>query len=115
MSELCEGPIGTGRAGIDSPSRSAPHAAHPSVSVRIYIPTALLEPYVTFFYFVEADQPLQDFLYPEWGNVRFAMQGDWMVQVPGFNTPAKQEAVLYGPTDRHGVVTTSGGKTIGSG
>ncbi len=84
------------------------------MSVRIYRPAAALEPYVTF-YFVEADEPLHDFLYPEWGNVRFAMRGNWKVQVPGFHAPNKQEAVLFGPTDRHGAITTSGGKTIGFG
>lgn len=76
---------------------------------------AALEPYVTFFYFVEADHPLRDFLYPEWGNVRFAMSGDWMLQVPGFHSPDVQQAVLCGPTDRHGAITTSGGKIIGFG
>ena len=58
------------------------------VSVRIYPPQARLQSYVTFFYFVEAAAPLTDFLYPEWGNVRFALSGTWRVQMPGFHDPA---------------------------
>ena len=85
------------------------------VSVEIYRPSVALEGYVTFFYVVEAPGSLTDFLYPEWGNVRFAIHGDWAVQVPGYPAPSKQEVVLYGPTDRHGAITTTGGKTIGFG
>ena len=85
------------------------------VSVNIYRPSPALRGYVTFFYVVETTSPLTDFLYPEWGNVRFAIRGDWAVQVPGFEAPARQLASLYGPTDRHGAITTSGGKSVGFG
>jgi AraC-like DNA-binding protein len=93
----------------------ATRPADGGVSVRIYPPQARLQSYVTFFYFVEAAAPLTDFLYPEWGNVRFAISGEWHVRMPGFDDPAPQTAVLFGPTDRHGEITTSGGKTIGFG
>jgi AraC-like DNA-binding protein len=86
-----------------------------SVVVRIYRPQLRLQPYVTFFYFVEAGGPLTDFLYPEWGNVRFAINGNWHVAMPGFDNSAQQTAVLFGPTDRHGKIVTDGGKTIGFG
>ncbi len=85
------------------------------VAVRIYRPLLRLQPYVTFFYFVEATGPLTDFLYPEWGNVRFAIDGNWHVAMPGYDDPAPQTAVLFGPTDRHGKIVTDGGKTIGFG
>jgi AraC-like DNA-binding protein len=83
--------------------------------VHIRRPSDALEGYVTFFYVVEADGPLTDFLYPEWGNVRFALAGPWRVEMPGFPAPQRQEAVLYGPTDRQGLVTGGGGRTIGFG
>lgn len=90
-------------------------SADPDVSVRVYRPSGRLESYVTFYYVVEVAGPLTDFLYPEWGNVRFAISGEWLVRMPGVSSPAPQTAVLFGPTDRHGIISTSGGKTIGFG
>ena len=102
-------------ASFPSSPRAADSASTPAVSVRVYRPSPALEGYVTFFYVVEANVPLRDFLYPEWGNVRFALSGAWHVELPGLDAPAVQETVLYGPTDRPGAVTTPGGKTIGFG
>lgn len=85
------------------------------VSVYIVRPRVDLQSYVTFFYMVTSAGPLTDFLYPEWGNVRFALSGDWMVSVPGVENKAPQTAALFGPTDRHGVVRTNGGTIIGFG
>ena len=96
------------------PARDAPEPGS-GVAVNIYRPQLQLQSYVTFFYFVEADGPLSDFLYPEWGNVRFALRGDWHVAMPGFDNVAPQTAVLFGPTDRHGKIVTGGGKTVGFG
>ncbi len=89
---------------------------HPgSVAVRVQVPCPVLQPYVTFFYFVKADGPLTDFLYPEWGNVRFAVRGNWLVRMPGEYSTAPQIEGLFGPTDRHGEIVTGGGKTVGFG
>lgn len=85
------------------------------VSVTVVIPAVELQSYVTFFYVVDCARPLTDFLYPEWGNVRFAIAGEWMVRTPGDRNEDRQTAALFGPTDRHGAVETSGGKTIGFG
>ena len=85
-----------------------------AVSVRIYLPSAALQTYVTFYYAVESAGPLTDFLYPEWGNIRFVIAGAWQVRTPGFDDPP-QFAGLYGPTDRHGQIVTFGGKTFGFG
>jgi hypothetical protein len=90
-------------------------ATQGDVVARFYVPQERLQPYVTFFYFVEAIGPLTDFLYPEWGNVRFAAAGRWHVDMPGFPDPVPQTAVLFGPTDRHGRIETSGGTTFGFG
>ncbi|CAM3305609.1 AraC family transcriptional regulator [Sphingomonas antarctica] len=84
-------------------------------AVRIYRPQPRLQSYITFFYVVEASAGLTDFLYPEWGNIRFAVAGEWHVDIPGFENSASQTAALFGPTDRHGKIVTSGGKTIGFG
>jgi AraC-like DNA-binding protein len=86
------------------------------ISVRIYRPATALQSYVTFYYFVESAVPLTDFLYPEWGNVRFGITGEWLVRLPGETNTEPQLSVLFGPTDRHGeIVTVTGGKTIGFG
>ena len=98
---------------ISARPKSAP--GDPPVAVRIYRPDQRLEPYVTFFYFVEAGAPLQDFLYPEWGNVRLVLDGEWTVQIPGFEKSDSHGAVLFGPTDHCGLIETTGGKSLGFG
>lgn len=87
----------------------------PQVSVSIHRPVARLEGYVTFFYFVTVDGPLADFLYPEWGNVRFATAGRWDVRMQGFEMPTPATTSLFGPTDRPGRIDTPGGRCIGFG
>lgn len=85
------------------------------VRVGIHRPSAALEPYVTFYYFVTATTPIVDFLYPEWGNVRLALAGEWQVAVPGHYERVPLPAVLFGPTDRRSVVTAGPGRMIGFG
>ncbi len=85
------------------------------VSVRVYLPAPELRSYVTFYYFVEAFGPLTDFLYPEWGNVRLSVAGDWTVINDPRDPAAPHERVLFGPTDRRGRIVTGGGKTVGFG
>ena len=88
---------------------------HGPVQVRIFRPCEALQSYLTFFYFVEADGPLVDFLYPEWGNVRFARAGTWSIVMPGHYPPGPQGQHLYGPTDRTGRVESEGGQIFGFG
>lgn len=86
-----------------------------SVAVRIYRPCVEHQPYVTFYYMLEVPGPLTDFLYPEWGNVRFAVRGSWEVEVPGLPATGPQQRALFGPTDRHSLVRTGGGMVVGFG
>ena len=85
------------------------------VSVSIHQPCPQLRGYITFFYFVAVDGPLTDFLYPEWGNVRFATAGRWTVRMQGFESPTPATTSLFGPTDRPGRIETQGGRCIGFG
>ncbi|WP_337189350.1 helix-turn-helix domain-containing protein [Phenylobacterium sp.] len=87
----------------------------PQVSVRVGYPHPDLQPYVTFYYFVEAAGPLTDFLYPEWGNVRLNVSGDWMVLNDPRDPAVPAQRVLFGPTDRRGKIVTGGGKSVGFG
>lgn len=90
-------------------------ASHDAVTVRIHVPAPALQPYVTFYHFAEVAGPLEDFLYPEWANVRFALAGQWDVRMPRRAAPTPQQGALFGPTDRHGKVVTDGGRTFGFG
>lgn len=85
------------------------------VSVRIRLPAPELRAFVTFYYFVEAFEPLTDFLYPEWGNVRFSISGEWMVLNDPRDPAVAARSVLFGPTDRRGKIVTTGGATTGFG
>lgn len=84
-------------------------------SVRIYLPAEELRGYVTFYYFVETSGPLSDFLYPEWGNVRFAVSGEWRAEMAGVYPSEQHFNCIFGPTDRCGRVTASEGKVVGFG
>lgn len=97
-------------------SQGAPEREEtPQVSVRVYYPHEDLQRYVTFYYFVESAGPLTDFLYPEWGNVRLNVSGDWMVLNDPRDPAVPAQRVLFGPTDRRGKIVTGGGKTVGFG
>ncbi len=84
----------------------------PVVSIRR--PGAALASYVTFSYVVTAACALTDFLYPEWGNVRFALAGDWHVTMPSYPAVPQIETV-FGPTDRCGTVEATSGRMAGFG
>lgn len=92
-----------------------PQSDREGVSVRVFVPAPALQAYVTFYYFVEAFGPLTDFLYPEWGNVRLAIAGDWRVINDLRDGVGPHDRVLFGPTDRCGEIVTDGGKTVGFG
>lgn len=101
----------TAPAGAGADGQGPPGA----VSVRVYLPAPPLRAYVTFYYFVEAFGPLTDFLYPEWGNVRLAITGDWTVVNDPRDGASRHNRTLFGPTDRCGQIVTGGGKTVGFG
>lgn len=86
-----------------------------AVTVSIHRPAAALDPFVTFYYFVSATRAIGDFLYPEWGNVRLALSGEWQMAVAGGYDRVPTPAVLFGPTDRRGVVSAGPGRMIGFG
>jgi methylphosphotriester-DNA--protein-cysteine methyltransferase len=105
---------GVSRHGM-SMGDETPQAGDAGVSVRIHLPDPQLQAYVTFYYFVEASGRLTDFLYPEWGNVRLRIHGEWTVLNDPRDGTLPHEYALYGPTDRRGIVVAEGGKTVGFG
>lgn len=82
------------------------------VDVRIGLPAPVLAGYVTFYYVVTAAGPVSDFLYPEWGNLRFNLYGDMVAMLPGLYPAGQQLATLFGPTDRAAEVTSTGASRI---
>lgn len=84
-------------------------------SVRIYFPDEPLQSFVTFYYFVECSEPLEDFLYPEWGNVRFPVRGAWYMELADRYPGAAIGPALFGSTDRAARIVSSYGKTVGFG
>ena len=87
----------------------------PKAAVRIALPDPRLSSYVTFYYFVEAFEPVVDFLYPEWGNVRLSLRGDWRVLNDPRDPDVPGDRTLFGPTDRCGRIVTTGGAIAGFG
>jgi len=86
-----------------------------TTSVRIYLPDERLRSFATFYYFVECAGPLEDFLYPEWGNVRFSLSGSWWVESTQTRAAMPQIGALFGPTDRAAKAISCGGKSAGFG
>lgn len=84
-------------------------------SVRIRLPDERVQPFATFYYFVDVVGPLEDFLYPEWGNVRFWLSGDWWVDSRELRRSVPRHGSLFGPTDRAMRVVTHDGSTAGFG
>ncbi|WP_068078186.1 helix-turn-helix domain-containing protein [Novosphingobium lentum] len=99
----------------DAGDHTAVAAGTSDVHVRISPPPPPLEGYVTFSYVVEAAGPVSDFLYPEWGNVRFNLDGDMVAEMPGSYEPGLQLATLFGPTDRAATIRSTGGRIAGFG
>ncbi|OSZ72737.1 hypothetical protein CAP39_05380 [Sphingomonas sp. IBVSS1] len=93
-----------------APARqSQPLAAAPAEpQVCFALPAPALRPLITTYYRVVAPAPLEDYLHPEWGNIRFSIRGQWTVTRPGCNDPTPERASLFGPTDRTGMVRTPG-------
>ena len=85
--------------------------------VRFYLPAVPLRPLITSYYIVDAPGPLADFTHPEWGNIRFLLQGDMRFgTVDGHDmAPPPAPAVIFGPTDRTRRFDSQGGLTIGVG
>ena len=85
------------------------------MDVRILFPDERLRSYATFYYFVDCSGPLEDFLYPEWGNIRFSVEGSWWVEARQSRSTMPDAGALFGPTDRAFRVTSPGGRCAGLG
>lgn len=88
-------------AGIDPPD------------LRLRRPAPELADLIGGYFFVTATAPFHDWLYPDWGNIRFALGGEWSVGVLNAHGPEEPGGHLYGPTDRWTRVSGDAGRGAG--
>jgi len=79
----------------------------------VHEPAGPLVEVVTAYYFTTAAGPFRDRLYPDWGNIRFALEGEWSVEARNASGPEEPGGTLYGPTDRWSEVRCGGGRGAG--
>ena len=89
------------------------------LSIRFCVPRAALAPDVTSFYLLDcAGDGVDDWLHPEWANIRFAIRGSWAWGVAGERGPPARmgEATLFGPMAKAArIIGTPGAIVIGLG
>ena len=75
-----------------------------AVAVHFFMPSAALAPYVSTYYLTEsnlaADDAIEDWLHPEWANLRFSSGGDWSSGLGDDPLQPMSAAILTGPTSR---------------
>ena len=75
-----------------------------AVIVRFFMPSVALAPYVSTYYLIEgnlaADDAVEDWLHPEWANLRFSTGGDWSSGLGADSLQPLAPAILTGPTSR---------------
>lgn len=74
-----------------------------AVSVRFFMPSPALAPYITTYYLVEVSLPddlavVEDWLHPEWGNLRITKGGNWQAAIGAGDLVDGPRVVASGPT-----------------
>lgn len=96
----------------DGPMRDA-------FSIRFRVPQPALAPHVTSFYLLDcAADGVDDWLHPEWANIRFAIEGNWAWAAAGERGPPQwlADATLFGPMAKAArIIGTPGARVIGVG
>ena len=73
-----------------------------AVSVRFFMPSPALAPYVTTYYLTEVDLPagetIEDWLHPEWANLRFGSNASWHGAIGAAPLAAVPRFAATGPT-----------------
>lgn len=73
-----------------------------AVAVRFFMPSPQLAPYISTFYLTEVNLPagetLQDWLHPEWANLRFARNDLWRAGIGAQPLRAAPSYIASGPT-----------------
>lgn len=78
------------------------HSPGEAVKVRFFLPSPALAPYITTYYLTEVDlapaATIEDWLHPEWGNLRFARNDGWSAAIGAGPLAPIPHFVATGPT-----------------
>jgi AraC-like DNA-binding protein len=75
--------------------------------LRFHLPDPGLRDCISSYYALEVgNDAIDDRLHPEWGNIRFALCGDWSWSLTGGVDPSPS-ATLFGPTGKSARITGS--------
>ena len=84
-----------------------------AVAVRFFMPSPLLAPYVSTYYLTEVSLPdgelIEDWLHPEWANLRFSKGGSWSSALGDAPLEPLPSAILTGPTSQAAHFRMGGG------
>ena len=84
-----------------------------AVAVRFFMPSAALAPYISTYYLTEITlapgDAVEDWLHPEWANLRFATGGEWSSALGDAPLEPLSGAILTGPTSQAAHFRLGGG------
>jgi len=73
-----------------------------AVALRFFVPSSALAPYISTYYLTEvshgSDEVVEDWLHPEWANLRFAQEPTWTSALGDAQPTSLPPIILTGPT-----------------
>ncbi|WP_296680356.1 helix-turn-helix domain-containing protein [Novosphingobium sp.] len=79
-----------------------PHSVGDRVAVRFFMPSPALTPYISTYYLTEVSVPegevIDDYLHPEWGNIRLARNDSWQAAIGSDPLRSLPHLVATGPS-----------------
>ena len=96
-----------------------PQIVGDAVAVRFFMPSPALAPYVSTYYLTEVTVPegavIEDFLHPEWANIRFAHNDSWQAAVGSEPLRKAPHFIAAGPTSHCSHFVTGSARIWGVG
>jgi AraC-like DNA-binding protein len=90
-----------------------------AVTVRFFMPSPRLAPYISTYYLTEVNiaegQQIEDWLHPEWANLRIAHNDEWHAAVGPAPLQRAPNLIATGPTSYTGHFTTGPARIWGVG
>jgi AraC-like DNA-binding protein len=90
-----------------------------AVTVRFFMPSPRLAPYISTYYLTEVNiepgQWIEDWLHPEWANLRIAHNDDWYAALGPAPLQRTPKLIATGPTSYTGHFTTGPARIWGIG
>lgn len=85
---------------------------NPTISIAFRVPAPELLPFISTYYefSTSGDEPVEDYLHPEWANIRMALDRPWIIGLDAGGQPVRTgaRAVLQGPTSKPTYIKGSG-------